>query len=277
MSNLAARLLTAALLIPFLILAINWTNPIAVEGIVLAACAIGLREWIAMTQPTAPAVDRAFGVAVGTLLFATLIALGERPMVAPAAAAAATIAVLVYHLFRYGAIETVAARASFTLAGFLYVALLAFVALLKAREPLHHDGGAWVYVALTISWLSDTGAYFAGRFLGPRLPAKLYPSVSPKKTIVGAVGGLCASYGALVIAKLWYLPGLSWIDTVAIAVPANLLGQVGDLCESLVKRSVGVKDSGTLLPGHGGMLDRVDALMFVAPYVWAYARWIYGS
>ena len=67
------------------------------------------------------------------------------------------------------------------------------------------------------------------------------------------------------------MPQLSWIDVVAIAVPANILGQLGDLIESLIKRSVGVKDSGVLLPGHGGMLDRIDALLLVVPYVYAYA------
>ena len=78
---------------------------------------------------------------------------------------------------------------------------------------------------------------------------------------------------ALTIAKLWYLSFLSWGDVLAIAIPANLLGQLGDLVESLIKRSVGVKDSGVLLPGHGGMLDRIDALILVVPYVYAYARW----
>ncbi len=126
-------------------------------------------------------------------------------------------------------------------------------------------------LTLTLTWLSDTGAYFAGRFLGPFWPRKLYESVSPKKTMIGAIGGLLSSVGALVIAKTFYLPSLTWVDVVAIAVPANILGQLGDLCESLLKRSVNVKDSGKSLPGHGGMLDRIDALIFTAPYVFTYA------
>ena len=151
--------------------------------------------------------------------------------------------------------------------------LLSFLALLKQRG----DGWAWIYVSLTIAWVSDTGAYFAGRFLGPMWPKKLYESVSPKKTLIGGLGGVVAAYLSLVVAKLWYMPSLSWLDTVAIAVPANLLGQMGDLSESLVKRSVGVKDSGKLLPGHGGMLDRIDALLFVLPYVYCYARFVFDA
>ena len=81
---------------------------------------------------------------------------------------------------------------------------------------------------------------------------------------------MLGSLGAVVVAKIWYLPTLTWMDVVLVAVPANILGQAGDLCESLIKRSFGVKDSGALLPGHGGMLDRVDALSFAVPYIYAY-------
>jgi phosphatidate cytidylyltransferase len=275
MSNLAARLLTAALVVPFLILAINWQSPLAVQLIVLAASAVGLREWMGMTLQTSTALDRWWGILVGTAVAAVFIFLGETPMAVPAAAAGATLAVLIFHLFRLEPIETVATRAASMLTGVLYVGLLGFLAHLKARQALHHDGGAWVYIALVIAWLSDTGAYFAGRFLGPRWPRKLYPTVSPKKTVVGSVGGVVGSYLGVMVVKLWLLPEMSWLDTVLVAVPANVLGQLGDLCESLVKRSVGVKDSGALLPGHGGMLDRIDALLFVTPYVYCYARWIY--
>jgi phosphatidate cytidylyltransferase len=90
--------------------------------------------------------------------------------------------------------------------------------------------------------------------------------------MIGGFGGLLGSLASLAAAKLWYLPALSWLDVVCIAVPANILGQLGDLCESLIKRSVGVKDSGVLLPGHGGMLDRIDALLLVVPYVYIYAQ-----
>ena len=195
-------------------------------------------------------------------------------MAAPAALAAVTMAAFLFYLFRYRTIETVAQRVASMLMGVLYVGLLlTFLALLKKRGV---DGGAWVYITLTCTWFSDTGAYFAGRFIGPLWPVKLYESVSPKKTVIGAAGGLAFSFGALALAKLWYLPSLSWADCALVAVPANLLAQTGDLCESLLKRSVGVKDSGNLLPGHGGMLDRIDALLFVVPYIYCYARWGYG-
>jgi phosphatidate cytidylyltransferase len=273
MSNLAARLLTAGALIPVLVACIIAHDPIFVWIAVFTATAIALREFYNMTMPQQPAVERYFGVALGLGFAAISYWLDGRSMATNAALAAVTIAAFLYYLFRYGNVESVATRATAMMAGVLYCGLLTFLALLKKRGP---DGGAWVFITLTCTWLSDTGAYFSGRFIGPLWPKKLYESVSPKKTIIGALGGLAFSVGALVLAKMWYLPPLTWTDVFLIAVPANLLAQTGDLCESLLKRSVGVKDSGALLPGHGGMLDRIDALLFVVPYVYCYARWAYG-
>jgi phosphatidate cytidylyltransferase len=273
MSNLVARLLTAGALIPLLILAINWSNPIAVWGIVFTATLLGLNEFYSMTMPKEPLGERIFGIVVGLGFAASLYWYGGE--IAIAVLTGATLLTFLYYLFAYRDMESVARRLTATWGGLLYVAMmLTFVALLKKRGP---DGGAWVYITLTCTWFSDTGAYFAGRFIGPAWPKKLYESVSPKKTIIGGVGGLAASFGALALAKYWYLPSLTWLDCAAVAVPANLLGQMGDLCESLLKRSVGVKDSGALLPGHGGMLDRIDALLFTAPYIYFYARWAYAG
>ena len=274
MSNLAARLLTAAVLIPVLVAAILWSNPIAVWAIVFLATFLGLREFYNMTLPNEPVLERGVGVVLGLGVAAVVYWFDSSPHVLLAALAFATIGAFLFYLFRYRDMDSVASRMARMLAGILYVGLLlAFVALLKKRGS---DGGAWVFITLTCTWFSDTGAYFAGRFIGPAWPKKLYESVSPKKTVIGGLGGVAASFGALALAKLWYLPSLTWADCALVAIPANMLGQMGDLCESMLKRSVGVKDSGALLPGHGGMLDRIDALLFTAPYIYFYARWAYG-
>jgi phosphatidate cytidylyltransferase len=273
-SNLAARLLTAAVLIPILIVAIRWSNPIAVWAIVYAATFLGLREYYNMTLARESIVERTFGIVNGMIFAGLVYWFDGTPHVALAALAALTIASFLFYLVRYGEMDTVAARVAQMMSGALYVGLLlTFVALLKKRGA---DGGAWVFITLTCTWFSDTGAYFAGRFIGPAWPAKLYASVSPKKTVIGGLGGLAGSFIALVVAKLWYLPSLTWMDCALVAIPANVLGQAGDLCESLLKRSVGVKDSGNLLPGHGGMLDRIDALLFSAPYIYCFSNWFYG-
>jgi len=273
-SNLAARLLTAAVLIPVLVVAINWSNPIGVWVLVYLATFLGLREYYNMTLAKEPVSERAFAIVCGMAFAAVIYWFDGHEHVVLATLVAVAVGAFLFYLFRYRDMDTVAGRVAQVMTGVLYVALLVtFIALLKKRGA---DGGRWIYVTLSCTWLSDTGAYFAGRFIGPAWPKKLYESVSPKKTVIGALGGLVASFGALAVAKLWYLPSLTWLDCALVAIPANVLGQMGDLCESMLKRSVGVKDSGALLPGHGGMLDRIDALLFTAPYIYFYARWVYG-
>lgn len=132
----------------------------------------------------------------------------------------------------------------------------------------------WVYVALLATWSNDTFAYFAGRAFGKH---KLYEKVSPKKTWEGFVGGGLGAIGMLLAAKA-ALPQafahIAWVDLLLIGVPAAALAPLGDLAESLLKRNYGVKDSGRSIPGHGGMLDRVDALLLVAPWVLLYVKGI---
>src|SRR5262245_27656175 len=139
-SNLAARLLTAALAIPFLILAINWSNPIAVWAIVFAATAVGLREYYNMTLAKEPVSERAFGVVLGMVFAAVVYWLSDTPFAVTAALAGVTLAAMVFYLFRYRDMDTVAARAAQMISGVLYVGLLlTFIALLKKRGE---DGGA---------------------------------------------------------------------------------------------------------------------------------------
>ena len=172
------------------------------------------------------------------------------------------------HLVRFGDLPTATSRTGLTLLGVHYVALLLTPLALLKRLP---QGSDWIFLVLTITWLSDTGAYFSGRALGRH---KLYPAISPGKSIEGAIGGLCSSVGAAVLAHLWYMPQLGWRDAVLIAVIGGALGQAGDLVESMVKRGYGVKDSGWIIPGHGGLLDRIDALLFSAPFVYLYATYV---
>jgi phosphatidate cytidylyltransferase len=239
---------------------------------VLAAVGVGLREFYAMTLPApedrgARLFSLFAGMAVaGAVYLGNWVRGGAQLPVL--ALTFATLALFLFYLVRFGEMATVANRLAFSLAGILYVVLLLTP---LAKLKLLPNGPGLIILILTISWFSDTGAYFAGRFLGRH---KLYPAVSPNKTIEGAVGGLVAAFGAAALARAWYLPVLTWRDCLLIAIPAGALGQAGDLCESLLKRACGVKDSGQLLPGHGGLLDRVDAVMFATPYVYFYATYL---
>ncbi|WP_373045588.1 phosphatidate cytidylyltransferase [Vulgatibacter sp.] len=132
---------------------------------------------------------------------------------------------------------------------------------------------AWILVALVVTWGNDTGAYFAGRFLGRH---KLYPMVSPAKTWEGFAGGMAASILGCFAIRWLLWPAFTPVDCLVLGGVAGLLGPVGDLSESMLKRAHGVKDSGKIMPGHGGLYDRVDALLFNAPWVYAYAFMVHG-
>lgn len=143
--------------------------------------------------------------------------------------------------------------------GVTYIAFfLSFLVLLyDGRQGIH-----WVFLLLAVIAAGDTAAYYAGRFLGRHA---LCPSVSPKKTVEGAIGGLVANVLVAVGYTLLFIPALSVPGAVVFALSVGAVGQAGDLFESEFKRAAGVKDSGGLLPGHGGFLDRIDALLFALP------------
>jgi phosphatidate cytidylyltransferase len=172
-------------------------------------------------------------------------------------------------LARLGDMTSAAFRAFAMSTGPLFVGLpLTLLAVVRRDVP---DGPSYVVMTLMFAWFGDTGGYFAGRFLGKR---KLYEAVSPKKTIAGALGGLGGSVLGALFAHFVYLPSIPLAHAIPLAIVAGALGQAGDLAESLVKRSTGVKDSGAIVPGHGGILDRVDALLFTGTIVYLYTIWL---
>jgi phosphatidate cytidylyltransferase len=157
-------------------------------------------------------------------------------------------------------------RVALALLGAVYPGLL-LSSLVRLRQL--ERGEWWVVLALTVTWLNDTCAYFAGRAFGKRTLAE---RISPSKTWEGAIGGGLGSVaGALVVQHFW-LPQLAPWGAALIGGGAAVLGPLGDLSESMLKRAYGAKDSGRLLPGHGGILDRLDALLFNAPFVLLVAR-----
>ena len=161
---------------------------------------------------------------------------------------------------------------AWTAAGALYVGwMLSFWLNLRILE----SGKDWVYLALFTTFANDTGAFFTGRAWGKH---KLTSTISPGKTWEGAIGGLLSSI--LVVVAISRIPALfssspfgCW-QVVLLAFLVSLFAQLGDLVESLLKRNMGVKESGKLLPGHGGILDRFDSLIFVGPVVYYYAIWM---
>ena len=172
-------------------------------------------------------------------------------------------------LFRVRTIDTAAREVAFALLAFLYIPFLLMHLVQLRQTPF---GIQWLFVVMLIVMTNDSAAYYTGSAFGTH---RLYQLVSPKKSIEGAVGGLIGSLGGTLLAKFTFFPQLTFIDAAATALVVGVVGQAGDLFESLLKRSFGVKDSGTIIPGHGGVLDRLDSILFAAPITYYYVLFFF--
>lgn len=155
--------------------------------------------------------------------------------------------------------------AATTYFGLIYVAWLMTFLQLVRQLPL---GPSLIFYLFLITWSNDTGAFYAGRAWGQR---KLAPVISPNKSVEGALGGLFFGLCSSFVAKYWFFPQLALRECLFLGLLLGVCGQLGDLVESMLKRSTQVKDAGNAIPGHGGILDRVDSLLFTAPVLYLYA------
>jgi phosphatidate cytidylyltransferase len=266
--NLALRTISGLILFPLAVW-LTYVGGVPFAAMAGVAAAVGAGELIAMFG--AIGVAEGFGIAVaGAMPLAAAFTDGQQlwPAWGAPTLAAAVVLLLSAFLFRRERLETIPPRIATVTLSWLYCGLL--ISTLVGLRRLGGHGPAWVVLAFVVTWSNDTAAYFAGRALGRH---RMLERISPNKTWEGFAGGAVGSIvGGLVTRVL--LPELQILtvgETVLVGAGAAVLGPLGDLCESMVKRAAGVKDSGKLIPGHGGLLDRIDALLFVAPwiYVWA--------
>jgi phosphatidate cytidylyltransferase len=173
-------------------------------------------------------------------------------------------------LWRFDDLQQVVQELALLLFGFIYIPLLLGHLVLLRSLPF---GREWIYLVLLIVMASDTGAYFSGITLGRH---KLYPAISPNKSVEGSIGGLLGGLVAAFIARYTFFPALDAVDCLALGLGLGAMSQLGDLFESMVKRACGVKDSGRVIPGHGGILDRLDSLLFAFPLAFYYG-WYFFS
>lgn len=252
-NELLTRLLSAAVLAIFP-LAGAWFGGWIAGVVVAIAASIVHIEWGNVTHATDPYRFAATAALVVALLVLTA---GYEPIAAGIVAMAA-VAV------------AVSSRNAWAPAGVVYAAAFGFGLLILRLSP--EDGRTAIFFVLAIVWATDTGAYFVGRAVGG---PKLLPEVSPKKTWSGAIGGFGAGVLAGLIVALLLGAPLSW-QLTGVAVVLSIAGQAGDLFESSVKRRFGAKDASQLVPGHGGLMDRVDGLVF-ASAVAVLIAWLHGG
>lgn len=170
------------------------------------------------------------------------------------------------YLFKLGPLDQLIFRLGWQAIGLIYVPLLLGHLVLLRQLP---DGRGWVFLVLFAVMACDSLAYFSGVTFGKH---KLYPEVSPKKSIEGSLGGLVGSCLGVWLAAALFLPSFGAEHVILVGLLLGVVGQIGDLFESLLKRACGVKDSGGIFPGHGGILDRLDSLLFAFPLAYYLAR-----
>ncbi|MDT0617327.1 phosphatidate cytidylyltransferase [Salinisphaera sp. P385] len=269
---LKTRILTALVALPLVIAAILWLPTTGVALIVGALLTLGAWEWSRLggIHETGPRV-------VGAGVAALLMLGGWYGLVHPGLVLTWLGAALVWWA---AAVRWIPAfprgwdaslgRPALTLASGLLVLSACFVALVDLHA--HRGGPTLLLLLLVLIWAADTGAYFAGRALGRH---KLAPNVSPGKTMEGAIGGLALTALAGALAAWWLdLAGGAALAFILLAVLTGAISIVGDLTQSMFKRHAGVKDSGNLFPGHGGVLDRIDSLLAAAPLFVLGLQWL---
>ncbi len=227
--------------------------PWLVAALFVVVAALALEEFYALTLPERPLERHAMtaGIALSLTAAAAFPSVGGLAFMVTAFTLPGLLV-----LSRPEPLDRAHERLAILWGGALYVGLPFAMGLALLGAP------ALIFTLIAIVAGGDTGAYFVGRALGRH---KLYPKISPKKTVEGAIGGLVASVVLVLVIDALSGLGMSTGRLILVAVATGAMGQAGDLVESTVKRAVGVKDSGTLLPGHGGILDRIDGILFGLP------------
>ena len=260
------RVISGLLFLPIFYLVTWKLPPLYFTALVLAAAGIGQYEFYRMARARGHRPLALLGTALGILVLLDFYH-PLRPgvgMLLPVAAS--MLVIMIARLFSTrpvdGAIEDVAS----TFLGVFYVAMLfAFQVVIRSGP----DGKQWLVFLYFIIWASDIGAYSIGMPFGKH---RLYEKVSPKKSMEGLAGALAASAGMALVCRVWFMPFVGKAEAVALALALAMIGTIGDLVESLFKRAAGVKDSGNIIPGHGGVLDRMDSMLFAAPVLYYYLR-----
>jgi phosphatidate cytidylyltransferase len=263
-AGLGRRLLSTLVLLPLFVWMVM-QGPVWLFGAVIVLVgALGQWEFTGMFERGGVRTFRLVGLLGGSVLTASFaLPASERVTLT-----AVLLTIFGVGLFRRDSSERPAWEPiAVTLFGVCYVNwLLGYAIWLRDLD----DGVEWILLLVSVTWLGETAAYVVGSTLGRH---KLAPSISPRKTVEGAVAQLAVSVLAALGARAWFFPALSLESAIVVGLLLGVVGQAGDLIESAIKRSVGTKDTGRLIPGHGGMLDRMDSLLVNTPVLFYYATY----
>jgi len=266
MTSHGKRWITALVALPVLAAIIGYGNQVCFSLLIYLVLILALREYFSIVLGPNNFWARLIGFGLATFV-CLAAALENFQLIAASLSLSIILGFLGFIL--------VAVRQSFdfnvlakVIFGVFYLAF-GFSHLTMIRQL--PEGVAWVFLILVLGFAGDTLAFYVGRAWGKR---KLLPAISPGKTVEGFLGLIAGSVLAVLIYRIIFLPALPLIHAVIIGFLGSITGQLGDLCESAIKRDAGVKDSGGSLPGHGGILDRIDCFLFIAPLVYYYRLFV---
>lgn len=258
--DLARRLITAAVIVPPFLLVIRFGPPTAVLIVVAAAAILGLYEFYQLTIPQGRLGEKIFAIFLGAILCSIFPSTNAEVILL----LLAVIVLLLFfgYLVISGELTLMPQRIGIAILGIIYIPFLLSHITAINRLP---QGNLWVLMLVSTVWIGDTFALAIGSWIGR---CRLSPRISPNKTVEGFFACFLGAIITVMICKYWFLRDLIISDAIMAAVGIALFGQLGDLSESMIKRGARVKDSGALIPGHGGMLDRLDSFLFAAPFLY---------
>jgi phosphatidate cytidylyltransferase len=256
----------ALIMVPPVILLIILFPPLVLYLMVLLATFFGLREYTRLVLPNSEWMDRAVGIGLG-LVLSLIVSVGEIKQI-PSFLVAALLILSVFFMGTSRDLSSTISKMGMILFGILFIGfLLAYVSLIRNMP----HGTLWVLFLTTTVWAGDISALLSGASFGKH---KLYPKISPKKTFEGLGGAILGSIIVALAFVLLFIPHIKKGTCILLATGIGFFGQLGDFTESMLKRSAQVKDSGNLIPGHGGMLDRLDSFLFSAPFLYYFLLYL---
>jgi phosphatidate cytidylyltransferase len=258
-----ARELTAALLAPVAIWIIGWSPTMVYDLVMAAIGALALYEFLILGRKKGYELPIILCILLMLFMMAAFVL--EQVSVEMGVFASLLVIPATY-VFSRKPIEDSLPSSAIAVLATLYVGMLGG-SLIRLRNDYHAVGPKLVFFLVLVVWLGDAGAYYVGKRFGK---TKLSPRVSPKKTVEGLAGGVALSVITAVIIHYTFLPEMPLLHAILCGAILSVTGVIGDLAESMWKRSAAVKDSGSLLPGHGGFLDRFDSILFTAPILYTY-------
>lgn len=257
-----ARELSALIVAPFLVWVIGWSHEWAFNATMALVSALALYEFLSLGRRKNYDIPVPLCIAVMLFIIAAFVL---EPVSVEMGVFATLLIIPGSYVFRKGSLDDALPASAIAVLGTAYVGMLGG-SLIRLRHDFI-EGPRLVFFLLLVVWLGDAGAYYVGKRFGKR---KLSPRISPKKTVEGGLGGIVTSMIAAVIIQKTFLPEVPLLHAMMLALVLSISGVIGDLVESMWKRSAAVKDSGGMIPGHGGFLDRFDSIFFTAPIVYVY-------